>query len=256
MATLGPYRPGPSGTDLNGVYHGDCNWLARAIPDASIPLIVADPPYGIGYASSWKTRMGGGARVTRSDFGADEFDPSWLTEAARVLSDGGALYLFTRWDVLHQWKAAIEAVGLKVVQRLVWDKQHWGMGDLRYYGSQTEDILFAVKGEHKMRWDKRSGNLWSVNKMFITEGQLNHPTQKPESLIARMVENSSDPGDVVLDFHGGSGSTAAAAYKLGRRWLTFDIERTFCKMARQRLAGMTPPLLVPQAEQMSMEIAA
>ena len=255
MSTLGPYRPGPSGTDLNGIYHGDCRWLARAIPDESVPLIVADPPYGIGYASGCRTRRDGSPRRNMPDFGADEFDPSWLTEAARVLADGGAMYLFTRWDVLHLWKQAIEEAGLKVVQRIVWDKTHWTMGDLRYYGSQTEDILFAVKGEHKMRWPKRQGNVWSQNSLLMREGQYDHPTQKPESIIARMIENSSDPGDVVLDFHCGSGSTAATAYKLGRRWLTFDIRHDFCVMARRRIASMTPPLIVPQPEQLTLEVA-
>ncbi len=75
MSTLGP-----SGTDLNGIYHGDCRWLARAIPDESVPLIVADPPYGIGYASGCTTRTDGSPRLNMPDFGADEFDLSWLTD--------------------------------------------------------------------------------------------------------------------------------------------------------------------------------
>lgn len=232
----GPFR-------LDRIYQGDCLKMLRYVPTGSVDLIIADPPYGIGYASSRRTRMDGSPRKTTPDFGRDVYDGRWLVEARRILKPSGAMYVFTRWDVLGIWKADIEAAGLTVVQRLVWDKKHWGMGDLRYWGSQTEDILFCVQSfEHKMSWPQRRGNLLQINKMLIPEGQYDHPTQKPEQLIAPFIEYSSPPGGVVVDPFVGSGTTSRVAQALGRRYLCFDINPVFCEMARERVKLESLPM--------------
>lgn len=229
--------PEYSVTTLDTVHHCDALSLLRALPSASVSLIATDPPYGIGYASSWKTRLDGGARTTSQSFGEDKIQLDWLSEAARVLKDDGAMYLFTRWDVLHIWKQAIEAAGLSVAQRIVWYKAHWKMGDLRYYGSQTEDILFCIKGPHKLRWPKRSGNVWySASALYQGDGYWEHPTQKPLKIIEKAILNSSDSGDVVFDCFIGSGTTAIAARNLGRHYIGCDTSREYVDIARNRLA--------------------
>ncbi len=232
---LGPY-------DLNQIYTGDARELARAIPDASVDLAIEDPPYGIGYVSSRTTRRNGQPRKSDNSFGEDLLDTSFITEIARILKPTGALYLFTRWDVLPAWKEAIEAARLKVIQRIVWDKIHWGMGDLRYYGNQLEDILFCTKSIHLLRWAKRQGNIWRQSNFYIAESQLDHPTQKPEAIISKMILNSSDPGDIVIDLHCGSGTTAACAKKLQRNFFCCDIQEKYADLARQRVAMTQPPL--------------
>ena len=223
--------------ELDTIVCGDCLDVMRDILTGSVDLIVADPPYGIGYASSRTTRPDGTPRVKDASFGKDEFDDEWIPEAIRILRDGGALYMFTRWDVLHQWKASLETTGLKVVQRIIWNKCHWKMGDLRYFGSQTEDILFCRKGDHQLRWPKRSGNIWSSSSSsaYLPEGQWNHPTQKAEYIINKMIALSSDPGDLVADFHMGSGTTAVAALKLGRHFYGCDINPKYVKIASERI---------------------
>ena len=237
-------------TSLDVVHHTDALSLLLGLRSASVDLIVTDPPYGIGYASSWTTRMDGSPRVASASFGADEFNASWVPEAARVLKPGGALYLFTRWDVAANWKAAIEGAGLTGVQRIVWDKQHWGMGDLRYYGSQVEDILFCVKGEHVLKWPGRCGNLWSVNgriAKIAKDGHYDNPTQKPEALMRKIILLSSDAGDVVLDPFCGSGTTPRAAQTTGRRFIAGDISAYQVSIARARVAqAYTLPLFAAQ----------
>ena len=228
MDKIGPY-------DVNSIVVGDCLEVMRNLPDECVGLVVADPPYGIGYASSWTTRPDGSPRVYSNSFGEDRYDDRWVAEAGRVLKEYGAMYMFTRWDILHRWKAAIEDTGLKVVQRLIWNKSHWKMGDLRYYGSQTEDILFCRKGAHKLRWEKRNGNIWTSSSSYLPEGQWDHPTQKAEAIIQRMIENSSDPGDLVADFHVGSGTTMAVADRLGRRWFGCDTNPEYVEMSLERI---------------------
>jgi DNA modification methylase len=237
--------PEMSLTTRDAVHHCSASVLLNALPDASVSLIATDPPYGIGYESSWTTRSDGTPRETKGSFGADVFNASWLPQAARVLKTGGALYLFTRWDVAHLWKAAIEAAGLDVVQRIVWDKKHWGTGDLRYYGSQTEDILFCTKGEHNLNWRKRSGNVWRIWRGRVWEdGNADNPTQKPEQLMRKIIELSSRADDTVLDPFVGSGTTAAAARSLGRHYIACDVSAYQVSIARKRLAkDYTLPML-------------
>jgi DNA modification methylase len=147
------------------------------------------------------------------------------------------------------------STGLIIKQRIVWNKSHWKMGDLSYYGSQTEDILFTIKSrQHQMRWAKREGNLWSSSSSaYLPEGQYDHPTQKPEAIIARMIYNSSLPGDIILDLHCGSGTVPTVARRLGRRWLACDIRAKYTQMTRQRVRDTQPPLFVPQPYQMALE---
>ena len=251
MATIGPY-------ELNSIVTGQAAEVASNLPAESIDLFVLDPPYGIGYRSSWTTGRDGKPRRNKPDFGEDVLDPSFLPEAAKALKETGALYLFTRWDVIADWKVAIEDTGLKVVQRIVWDKGHWGMGDLRYYGSRTEDILFCRKGAHALNWQKREGNIWQANTLILPEGQQDHPTQKPESLVKKMILYSCPPGGVVCDLHSGSGTTAAVAKRLGVKFLACDKKQEYVEMGRERLAtidaGLSrqPPLFVPQPAQPSL----
>lgn len=233
---------------INTIFHADALSLLRALPDASVALIASDPPYGIGYASSRTTRSDGSPRVTRNSFGADVIQLDWIPEAARVLKPDGAMYLFTRWDVLHIWKQALENAGLSVVQRIIWDKLHWGMGDLNYFGSQVEDILFCVKTAHELKWDKRGGNLFRAcngKPMAGEDGYFDNPTQKPERLLRKIITLSSNPGDVICDPFAGSGTTAKAARDLGRSFIAGDIDAYQVGIARQRLAQ---PYTLPMFE--------
>lgn len=221
----------------NSIHNMDAVDLLQALSDNSADLMVTDPPYGIGYKTSWKTSNGGRSRNTSARFGDDEIQLDWIDDAYRVLKPGSAVYMFTRWDVLHTWKSALEDAGFKVVQRILWDKLHWGAGDLSYYGSQVEDILFAVKGEHRLRWSKREGNIWRLTKLDTInhEGNFDNPTQKPQRLIERAIMRSSDPGNIVIDPFVGSGTTAAAALATGRQFIAGDKDDYQCSIAKRRI---------------------
>lgn len=222
---------------MDTVYQLPACELLQQLGDGSVDLIVTDPPYGIGYKSGVRQGNGGQPRSTSASFGEDVLQTDWLGDAYRVLVEGGAMYLFTRWDVMGTWITAIKAAGFKVVQRLVWDKRNRGAGNLDYYGSQTEDILFCVKGNHRLRYAQREGNLISITKMdtINNEGNYDNPTQKPESIMRRLILNSSDPGDVVLDPFCGTGTVGAAARTLGRHYLIGDRDAHQYEIAKARL---------------------
>jgi DNA modification methylase len=225
--------------ELGVVYTMAATDFLALLPDEAVHLQVFDPPYGIGYEAGWQTTNGHLPRVAATRFVTDDvFDASFLPDAYRVLRDGGACYLFTQWTVMQQWREALEAAGYTVQQLIIWDKLNWGGGNLQAYGNQTELILFATKGRHRLRYPRRQGNVWRMTKLDTInyEGNYDNPTQKPQRLIRKAILNSSDVGDIVLDVHCGSGTTPAAAQETGRRWYACDIDPRQVAIAQARLA--------------------
>jgi site-specific DNA-methyltransferase (adenine-specific) len=229
------------------LYLGDCLEVLPTLAAGSVDAVVTDPPYGIGYASSWKTRIGGEPRRNGATFGKDEFDPSWIPEAFRLLRIDALLYCFTRWDVIGQWREAFEVEGFKAAQRLVWDKCHWKMGDLRYYGSQTEDVLVLRKGSPVIfpGGHGRRGNLFRHSSAFLPEGQVDHPTQKPVTLITTYVQDATEPGMTVLDPFMGSGTTGVACVQTGRKFIGIEIDPTYFDIACKRIEAAQQQLHLP-----------
>ena len=143
------------------------------------------------------------------------------------------MYLFSRWDVYPLWLPAITTSGLTLKTKIVWLKNNWSAGDLRgCFGNQYEEMLFIVKGRHKIR-GRRWSNVWRFDR--IPASKMLHPTQKPESLLQRAIEASSDSGDLVVDPFAGSGSTGVAARQAGRSFLLGDIDPKMINIARARL---------------------
>ena len=242
--------------ELNRIHNCTAIGLLTSL-DEKAALVIADPPYGISYRSSYKEGMPNGNnreqykpnRHEIREFDDSEIDPSWLKPAFDSLADDGAMYLFTRWDVLHTWKAAAEDAGFKVVQRIVWNKDMMSMGDLRYYGSMTEDILFCVKDIHLLRWPQREGNIWRVPRGAMMAKDLpkgggwRHPTQKPVDLFKRIIRYSSNARDLIVDPFTGSGAACVAAQQLHRRWIGSDIDSAFAVAAQAWIEKESPHTL-------------
>lgn len=231
------------------LYQGDCLDVLPTLAAQSVDCIVTDPPYGIGYASNRKTMLGGAERKNDAEFGADEFDPRWMQHAYRVLKNNSFLFCFTRWDMIGQWQDELKRAGFSIVQRLVWDKCHWKMGDLSNYGSQVEDVLLCSKGRAIM-FDGgmgRGGNLFRYSSAFLPEGQYDHPTQKPVNLLRRYIADSTHFGATILDPFMGSGSTGVAAIMEGRQFVGVELMQKYYAIAERRIQNAQPPLFVADA---------
>lgn len=216
------------------IYCGDCLEVMPGL-DGTFDAVITDPPYGIGYESNWKTQLDGTSRETENSFGDDKVNTDWLVPAFELIKDVGFVYVFTRWDVINLLTAAMVDAKFKVVQRLVWNKLHWKMGDLHYYGSQLEDIVFCVKGRPNLQWEKRQGNLYNFSSFYLPEGQVNHPTQKPVALIKSFILDAVDSLGAIIDPFMGSGTTLVAAQNEGRRAVGIEISEDYCKIAVERL---------------------
>jgi site-specific DNA-methyltransferase (adenine-specific) len=206
--------------------------LLRSLDDASVDLVLTDPPYGISYQSNH--RKSGKSAPIAADY---EFEPAvFMEEIERVLAPDSAAYLFTRWDVYPDWFRAVPDT-LAVKNFIVWLKDNHSAGDLKgNFGFKYEGIMMLVKGRHSLR-GLRHSNVWSFPRIPFT--QQRHPAEKPVALLQRAIEASTDPDGLVLDPFCGSGSTAEAALLSGRRALVGDVEKRWLRETLDRL-GLPP----------------
>jgi DNA modification methylase len=224
----------------------DAHDTLRGMEPKSVAAIITDPPYGIAYHSNRHQERNPHSPITHD---WDVNVGSYLSDAERVLQDGGAIYLFTRWDVYPIWAQEIPA-GLALKNLIVWDKGNHSSGDLTgNFGFQHELIMFLVKGRHTLRGHRWS-NVWSAAK--IPHKKLRMAAEKPIELYERAILSSSLPGELVVDTFGGSGTLAEAAVRHGRQFLVCDVDKKMVRMARERVglpvtenSEETRPALVP-----------
>ena len=219
---------------LGDVVLSDGKALLNSLEPGSVACIVTDPPYGIAYHSNYYKDRNPHAPIS----GDWNFQiGSYLAAAERALRPGGGIYLFTRWDVYPLWAGEVPP-SLAIKNAIIWDKGNWSSGDLTgNFGFQYEMIMFLTKGRHKIR-GKRWPNVWSVPRIPSTK--LRMPAEKPVGIYERAIAASSDPGDLVVDTFGGSGTCAEAAIRTGRRFIVCDVDKAMIKMTRERVG--LPPL--------------
>lgn len=252
---------------INKVTIGDCIEKMRQIPDASIDLVFADPPYNLQLS---------GAQLKRPDHTAvtavledwdkfdttsayDEFTSAWMKEAHRILKPDGAIWVIGSYHNIYRVGSVLQDTGFWMINDVIWRKSN-PMPNFRgrRFTNAHETLLWAVKSQKSrytfnydsmkaMNDDVQMRSDWTLPVCNGGErikdeenGQRAHPTQKPESLLARVLMATTNPGDLVLDPFFGSGTTGAVAKKLGRRFIGFEREETYAEVARKRLRSVKP----------------
>lgn len=247
---------------LNNIINGDIIDVLDYIPDAFADLIVVDPPYNL--SKNFNTSRFAAMSTAKYE----EYVRSWLHKVCLKLKPNGTLYMCGDWKCTASQQRVIEEE-LTIINRITWQREK-GRGAKSNWKNAMEDIWFAVKNEKdyyfnveavKMKrhviapykvdgkpkdweeteegkfritfpsnfWDDISIPFWSMPE------NTDHPTQKPEKLIAKLILASSKPGDVVFDPFVGSGTTCVAAKKLGRQYLGVEIDEEYCLWGEKRL---------------------
>lgn len=208
-------------------------WL-RGLPDGCADLIVTDPPY----ESLEKHRATGTTtRLKHSKASSNNwFDifpnrrfEALLAQLYRVLKLNRHCYIFCDQETMFALKPLAEAAGFRFWKPIVWDKVTMGMG--YHYRARYELILFFEKGKRKLN------NLSVPDILTFKRVRNAYPTQKPLGLIQTLIEQSSAPGECVLDPFFGSGTTLLASRRLGRAAWGTDIAGDACQLTAQRLAA-------------------
>lgn len=243
------------------VYWGDAlEVLSESIPDRSIDLIFADPPYNIGknfsrFVDKWK-----------SDEDYAEWCYKWLDLCLRKLSQIGTLYVMSSTQGMPYLDCYLRK-RLHVLSRIVWHYDSSGVQAKNYFGSLYEPILHCVKDRKNYTFNaheilieaktgakrklidyrkatpqlynsqKIPGNVWYFPRVRYRMPEYeNHPSQKPESLMERIIRASSNPGDVVLDPFSGTFTTCAVANRLGRKAIGIELQEEYIKIGLRRLS--------------------
>lgn len=218
--------------ELNTIVCGDCLSVMAGMKDDSVDLVVTDPPFGISYVSARPKRPWGiHVPIEGDDAQIWETWPKIIKEMYRISKMDTACFIFTRWDCWSKLESLLAPWVMK--NMIVWDKGTHSAGDLKgNFGFAHELICFAVKGRPKIR-GRRPWNIWRVPRVVVDN--LCHPMEKPTSLLQIAIRAMSDKNSVVFDPFIGSGSTAVAALKLGRRFYGCDINPDYIKLAKKRI---------------------
>jgi adenine-specific DNA-methyltransferase len=205
---------------LDQVISGDCLTVLPQLPDASVDLVLTDPPYLVRYQSR------DGRRIANDDRDA------WLVpafaQAFRVLRRDRFCISFCGFTQAERFIRAWKAAGFRVLEHLVWRKRYpSSTGFVRRYHEQA---YLLAKGNPR----RPQTLLPSVLEWRYTTNAL-HPTQKPVGALMPLIMAFSQIGDVVLDPFAGSGSTAAAAEMLGRHYIAIELSSEYAGIAQQRL---------------------
>jgi len=245
---------------LGQILQDDCVKAMAGLPDASVDMIFADPPYNL--------QLGGdlfrpeGSRVDAVDDDWDKFDTfeaydaftrAWLKEARRILKPNGTLWVIGSYHNIFRVGAALQDAGYWILNDIIWRKSN-PMPNFRgtrftnahetlIWASRSEDSRYtfnyramkALNDELQMRSDWVIPICSGGERAKDEEGAKAHPTQKPEALLYRVLLACTNKGDVVLDPFFGTGTTGAVARRLGRHWIGIERESRYIKVARQRI---------------------
>lgn len=248
--------------DEHAIYHGDAlNILKNEIENESIDLIFVDPPYNIGkkfseFEDRWPT-----------DKEYAEWCYKWIDECIRVLKPSGSLYIMTSTQAMPYFDLYIRDK-LDVLSRIVWSYDSSGVQARKYYGSMYEPILFCVKDKKKYLFNaddikveaktgakrklidyrgdtpkpyntkKVPGNVWEYPRVrYRMDEYEQHPSQKPEKLLERIILASTNQGDTVLDPFSGTFTTASVASKLKRKSISIESQKEYLKIGLRRVLG-------------------
>lgn len=197
-------------------------------------MVFCDPPYGVAYGSSARTRREREKkRITNDDLGNAEFGDFLLKASTNLLSvTKGAVYISMSSSELHTLQKAFTAAGGHWSTFVIWAKNRFTLGRSDYQ-RQYEPMLYGWREGTDHFWcgARDQGDVWFVNK---PQANVLHPTQKPVELIERAILNSSKPRDTVLDPFGGSGTTLIACEKHGRQARLVELEPKYVDVIIRR----------------------
>lgn len=219
------------------LYHADCVDVLPLLKQKA-QAIITDPPYGIAFRSNMRSATPKFDSITNDD----EIQTGWIELLNDTLDDNACMFAFTRWDVEHIWRNAIAQAGWAIKSQVIWYKPGGGLGDLyAQFSPSHENAIFAIKGGWKFS-GRRPPSVYNFNKDAV--GSYEHPTQKPVSLMGRIVLDITSPGDLVIDPFFGSCSTGVACARFGRQFIGIEINEEYFELGCENISKeLKQPLL-------------
>ena len=249
---------------VDRLIRGDCIETMRALPDACIDMIFADPPYNLQLGGDLFRPEGGRVDAVDDDWDKfdtlavyDSFTKAWLSEARRILKPTGMIWVIGSYHNIFRVGAILQDMGFWILNDIVWRKAN-PMPNFKgtRFTNAHETLIWASMGE-KAKYTFNYRAMKTLNDELqmrsdwvlpICSGQERlkkggakvHPTQKPEALLYRVMLATTNKGDVVLDPFFGTGTTGAVARRLGRSWIGCERESGYREAALERIELALP----------------
>lgn len=257
---------------INKITHGDCIEGMAKLPEKSVDLIIADPPYNVskgniwkwdnsvklkGFGGDWKKVMEDWDNMTLADYWA--FTEEWLKQSKRVLKPTGSMWIYGTYHNIGITNVIMQKLGIEILNEIIWYKRNsfpnlsgrrftashenllWGHvgGKKRLYYFNYKKIKDMHFPEDNLKTQgKQMRTVWDIpnNKERIELRFGKHPTQKPIRLCKRLLLATSKPDDIVLIPFCGAGSECVAAKILKRKYISYEIDQKYIDVADKRLA--------------------
>ncbi len=242
------------------IIQGDSLKVLKEIPDCSVDLVFADPPYNMSKKKGlgWKYSKHITMQEEWDMFSKDEyfkFNKEWLKECFRVLKSGGSLWVSGSFHNIYQTGFIIQEFfpDIKINNSIVWFKPNAQPNiSCRFFTESTEHLIWASKNGDGKKWKfnyklskqiedslnpkgKQTRNVWSIPLTPKKEKWAGaHPTQKPEELLRRIILSCTNEGDTILDPFVGSGTTSIVAKNHGRNSIGIEVNKKYVNIIKKR----------------------
>ncbi|HEX5809687.1 MAG TPA: site-specific DNA-methyltransferase [Anaerolineales bacterium] len=254
----------PETLPLNQILHGNCIEILKTLPENSVDLVFADPPYNLQLQNDLfrpnRTKVdavndGWDKFEGFADY--DAFTREWLSASQRVLKETGTIWVIGTYHNIYRVGAILQDLDFWILNDIVFIK-HNPMPNFRgvRFTNAHETLIWAQKKKgarytfnyqsmKALNDDLQMRSDWYLpiatgNQRLKVNGKKAHSTQKPEGLLYRVLVASSNPGNVVLDPFFGTGTTGAVAKKLGRNWIGIEQDRKYVRLAQERIEAVEP----------------
>ncbi len=249
---------------MNRVLIGDCIASMESLPEGSIDMIFADPPYNLQLGGDLHRPNNTKVNAVDEDWDRfesfrvyDDFTQRWLKAARRLLKPDGTMWVIGSYHNIFRVGATLQDLGFWILNDVIWRKTNpmpnfrgrrftnahetliWVAKDKEARYRFNYEAMKALNDDLQMRSDWTLA-ICSGGERLKKDGVKAHPTQKPESLLYRVVLSSTEPGDVILDPFFGTGTTGAVARKLGRNWIGLERDENYAELAERRIRRVAP----------------
>ena len=248
---------------MNRIIHGDCIEVLRLLPNESVDLIFADPPYNLQLKKELKRPDNSKVRAVNEDWDKfssfknyDSFTENWLVECKRILKPNGSIWVMGSYHNIFRLGTKLQDLKFWILNDIIWNKTN-PMPNFKgtRFTNAHETLIWASKSQNSkytfnysamksLNGDLQMRSDWNLpictgNERLKVNGIKLHSTQKPETLLSRIILSSTKIGDIVLDPFLGSGTTAVVAKKYKRNWIGIEKEKNYLVEAKKRIDKIT-----------------
>ncbi len=242
---------------MNKIYNKDCVIGMKTIPDETIDLVVTDPPFAINFKAKKANYNRTASRVLSgyNEINVEDyykFTNNWMRQVKRVLKKSGSMYVFSGWNNLKDILTALDVNGFTTINHIIW-KYQFGVVTAKKFVTSHYHCLFVCKNDKMRKFfpysrfkknaktsDGKSlhyqdkEDVWIIKREYWT-GDDKTPTKLPAEIIKKILQYSSEKNDLILDPFLGSGQVAVISKMLGRKYLGFEIIKSYYDFAYKRL---------------------